>query len=497
MKTNFMVYIAGDNNLDDAATNDILEIKSVKYTGEDLNILIQRDYREESKNSKRFVIKNGSVTHELELGETDTGESQTLTEFLNWGLKSYKAQRNILVIWNHGGGTLDESIPLEDGTVLSPRRGNLFSKTTHLKRLEVLKITEDEDRRKAIANDDAAGNYLDNIEIKDVFENIDNSIAKKFDIIGFDACLMSMIEVQYQLKSYTKIIVGSEELEPNNGWDYARIVSYLVKNPNATNEEVVNEIITSYFDFYHLIREELTLASIYTDKLEETICLMDFLAHTLLRKKENIRHEIWSLFENIQIFKYENWYKDLYHFVLKIEEIFSSDNDIVKACNELKNNLDNEVILINRTESPRLKNAYGISCYLPTEDDRSFLALEIFSLLDINQVDGAPNWFKFFKQIATIDSFPSDVYNTLPRKPCKISNSYIKKGDSGEVVFKIQKDLNMLNILDEELVVDGIFGTQTEKAVVYFQKKYNLMVDGIIGNQTLEKIKELILLLQR
>jgi hypothetical protein len=40
---------------------------------------------------------------------------------------------------------------------------------------------------------------------------------EKFDIIGFDACLMSELEVYSSIHDYTKYIVASEELEPGNG----------------------------------------------------------------------------------------------------------------------------------------------------------------------------------------------------------------------------------------------------------------------------------------
>ena len=58
-----------------------------------------------------------------------------------------------------------------------------------------------------------------------------------------------------------------------------------------------------------------------------------------------------------------------------------------------------------------------------------------------------------------------------------------KKGSSGATVREIQTRLKNWGYYFGE--VDGIYGSQTEKAVRYFQSKNGLSVDGQVGNQTL------------
>ena len=58
-----------------------------------------------------------------------------------------------------------------------------------------------------------------------------------------------------------------------------------------------------------------------------------------------------------------------------------------------------------------------------------------------------------------------------------------KKGASGSVVRQIQTKLKEWGYYSGD--VDGVFGSQTEKAVRYFQEKNGLTVDGKVGNQTL------------
>lgn len=58
-----------------------------------------------------------------------------------------------------------------------------------------------------------------------------------------------------------------------------------------------------------------------------------------------------------------------------------------------------------------------------------------------------------------------------------------KRGSSGETVSEIQRRLKNWGYYFGS--VDGIYGSQTEKAVRYFQQKNGLSVDGQVGNQTL------------
>lgn len=58
----------------------------------------------------------------------------------------------------------------------------------------------------------------------------------------------------------------------------------------------------------------------------------------------------------------------------------------------------------------------------------------------------------------------------------------IKKGSKGSAVRWLQWELN--DDLGLTLVVDGIFGANTEKAVLEIQKKHGLVQDGIVGPKT-------------
>ena len=61
-----------------------------------------------------------------------------------------------------------------------------------------------------------------------------------------------------------------------------------------------------------------------------------------------------------------------------------------------------------------------------------------------------------------------------------------RQGSTGEQVRTIQEKLKRWGYYDGE--VDGIFGSATRKAVVYFQQKNGLVADGIVGENTLRAL---------
>jgi N-acetylmuramoyl-L-alanine amidase len=61
-----------------------------------------------------------------------------------------------------------------------------------------------------------------------------------------------------------------------------------------------------------------------------------------------------------------------------------------------------------------------------------------------------------------------------------------KRGSSGSTVTQIQQTLSDWGYYSGS--IDGIYGSQTEEAVRYFQRKNGLTVDGIVGSATLNAL---------
>jgi hypothetical protein len=72
---------------------------------------------------------------------------------------------------------------------------------------------------------------------------------KKLDLIGFDGCLMGMLEVGYELKNVAKIMVASEGNIPTTGWAYQDVLSDIIANPQQNEKDFAVSIVEKYADF--------------------------------------------------------------------------------------------------------------------------------------------------------------------------------------------------------------------------------------------------------
>jgi Clostripain family len=252
-KWTVMVYIAGDNNLDSAGTVDLNEMKRVGTTDQ-LNVIAQFDSAR-AHGTKRYCLKKGGSLKADEvdsLGTKNTGDPKNLSDFIAWGVKDFPAEHYLLVLWNHGQGWDDTDIYADERSrglrrlTSRPLRHALFR--TPVRR--ILKQAKTERLTRAILLDDGAKDFLDNLEMKAVLAGAKKLLKRKVDILGLDACLMSMAEVGYQVKDSVDFTVGSEQTEPGDGWPYHTILTELAKNPALTPRAVsllaVNKYLASY-----------------------------------------------------------------------------------------------------------------------------------------------------------------------------------------------------------------------------------------------------------
>src|SRR5206468_5690072 len=97
---------------------------------------------------------------------------------------------------------------------------------------------------RGIAYDETAGDCLDNMELKRVLATAHAQLGRPVDLVGMDACLMTMLEVAYQLRDHARVLVGSEALEPGPGWPHDAILGELTARPEMTAATLATAIVT-------------------------------------------------------------------------------------------------------------------------------------------------------------------------------------------------------------------------------------------------------------
>jgi len=83
-------------------------------------------------------------------------------------------------------------------------------------------------------------------------------LRRPVDLVGMDACLMTMLEVAYQLREHARILVGSETVEPGPGWPHDRILGELTASLATTPDELAAVVVKRCVEFYAGSGQEAT-----------------------------------------------------------------------------------------------------------------------------------------------------------------------------------------------------------------------------------------------
>ena len=167
----------------------------------------------------------------------------------------------------------------------------------------------------SVTYDDSSADCLDNRELKRVLQDAHQSLGRKVDLVGMDACLMTMLEVAYQIRDHAQILVGSEETEPGNGWPHDLILRDLTARSAMSAAELATTVVRRYVESYRHTGQEATQSAIDLAKLDDLVEAVDALARRLLAALpspalEAALHAAWR--RTLRFF--DNMYVDLHHF---------------------------------------------------------------------------------------------------------------------------------------------------------------------------------------
>ncbi|MFZ5881999.1 MAG: clostripain-related cysteine peptidase [Chloroflexota bacterium] len=235
---------ADDDVLEEDIVSDLNEMERVGSTDK-VNIVAQLDRFDGSfdgdgdwTGTKRYHVTQDDdmsaiASEELEdLGEVDMGDPQSLIDFTTWAIENYPADRYALILSDHGAGWpggWNDPAPNE-------------------------------------------GSELKLWEIASALETITSSTGiGQFDLLGFDACLMSQLEVYAAVYPYAHYMVASQETEPALGWAYTAWIGQLVENPGVDNAQVAASIVDSYIVGDQRILDDDVRTAVYGNVSAENV----------------------------------------------------------------------------------------------------------------------------------------------------------------------------------------------------------------------------------
>ena len=318
-----MVYMNANNNLEKYAFDNFNQMAQVADSPS-VNIVVQFARQAQYisfpqwKGSLRFKIskgiestfenslekRNDPMLDESKIPDPNMGKAETLGDFVSWARLNYPANHYLLIIWDHGDGwrffdtakiTSSKAVlqaVAEDRKFNIQKAVNLAEQFTGLLALpKAHAIKENPAIRKnesmqvaafrAISVDDAhGGDKLYNRDIEDTLSRILKG--DKLDILGFDACLMAMVETAYAMRNVASIMVGSEELEPGAGWHYERWLTPLSQNPSLSSQELAKILVQSYKTIYDPSGTSTTMSAINLGSIPDFTKSVDRFADVLL-----------------------------------------------------------------------------------------------------------------------------------------------------------------------------------------------------------------------
>ncbi|MFO1527673.1 MAG: clostripain-related cysteine peptidase [Turneriella sp.] len=350
-KWTILVYLDADNNLEGAGVGDVQEMvnraQAAGGFGANNYVYVLMDRIPGYSSSgmpNTFANFDGARLFEVVTGsgtltsrspgayfsvgandgatELNMGSGTLLENFTKWGLAQAAANGSDYVyldIWDHGAGWGGQAY---GGNAVA------WDDTDSHDALSIDEI------RTAITNAHAAG----------------TSGGKKVTILGFDACYMGTAENILSFKDMVKIVIGSEEVEPGNGWDYEN----WLPTGDISPFDLASKVVTSYGTYYNnqggsnvtLAAYDLTKSASLQGAIDNFVSAV---GSTTSSQVTTARSQVQNYNNNMAV--------DLYHFAALMN---------IPESNGLKTAVSNMVIKETHTAGGSVRNSYGMSIYFPT-----------------------------------------------------------------------------------------------------------------------------------
>ena len=437
------------------ASADIMEMTSDKWSDR-IQIVIQTGGATHWSNSmvnpnrtQRFLYKNGSFTEVADLPLQPASAPETLADFLRFCRDEYPADHNMLILWDHGGG------PFGYG------QDSIFGQMLSLK-----------DIRGALES---------------VYKPDLNDTA--FDIIGYDACLMSCLEVTESLEGFADYYCLSEESIPGEGWDYGPWLQAMTDDPTMSPAKVCREIADAYTDHYMIqninipfVQMNTTFSVIDAKKASELYDAYSDLARAQLTDAVS---DLGALAEIGRCGSRATRYGDNYANIFNTADLGNYADYMIDSypeqCSRIKDLLK-ETVLYHR-ENGGLCDSTGIAVYIPTEvNTLGGLISYLEYVYDICE-DESISALYYYKQSGCLnDAMKAYVATFTDAKPKVLDTApftAFSKADPrfDNVGFLIPVDDNLQSLMTDYQLEVGRYDADAH-TITYYGRDKVLSLDG-------------------
>jgi hypothetical protein len=290
------------------------------------------------------------------IGITDGG-TESIIDFVDDSKTRYEARNRALILWDHGNGWQNvhvfDHVADAIGVVRQHHQGHDPA--------------------------DGADGTAEPLFVNALRDVLDEK--RGISIVGFDSCLMSMIEVAFQLRETAQFMVGSQHLVPAaRGWPYEAILRALTLDPRMHPEAVVRTIVTAFGGSYNGSNDAVTLSGLrLSAEVDRAVAAIDSLSRELLTAIDksdaaiangvkgavDMRSEIVYARRYTQSFGNRD-YIDIISFCNQIQKrLLPTDRALNRAADLVKVAIARLVVRHTRSSAASVADANGISIYFP------------------------------------------------------------------------------------------------------------------------------------
>lgn len=185
----------------------------------------------------------------------------------------------------------------------------------------------------------------------------------KFDMVGFDACLMAGLEVADIYVGRTDYLVVSEETEPGTGWNYTDVVNNALEYIDEPIEEYGKSLIDAYMENDEKSSGK-TLSLIEMSKIPEVTNTLNAVLTKYSSTNANYQNFIFAV-QNSEKYGVISEENDAYSVDLKdlVNNLKSQTNDEAKSSElESLNDALKQAVIYTRNDGSR-PNSSGLSIF--------------------------------------------------------------------------------------------------------------------------------------
>lgn len=277
------------------------------------------------------------------VSEASMGDAETLSAFLNFSFENYKAREYALILWDHGNGPLigyGKDMLHDDDSLTLP-------------------------------------------EMREALSSSPFSAENKLAFVGFDACLMSSVELACIWEPYAEYLVASQEIEPSFGWNYSFLKDLGKTDVRSLTQSIAEDYLSSCLAYYEkkkydardttlacmdlsgLAEVKTALASLFSKAASDVDGAYSSLVASRINTRALGRATTGSEYDLI----------DLYDVAEQMKEGYPAEAKALQSAVE-------ELVVHNATNAA---SCCGLSIYYPFYNKKYYERTwgEVYSLLDV------------------------------------------------------------------------------------------------------------------